>query len=226
MFRRMTLAALAPLMAAGMAYGAAGSVVGTAHDFSDEAWADNQICKPCHTPHHTIRPDLTTRLWNHEISTAEFTVRGDPALDAETLGTRDPRMLLCMSCHDGTVALDAYGGKIADGVAPDIGDIGDGRRLIGTNLMDDHPVGPTSRYQTTGSAATRYKSVESGSQGTFRPVGSTVRLYAHPTEAAGTYMLSCTSCHDVHNGADADGGVRLLRMSNDSSDLCLACHNK
>ena len=49
-------------------------------------------------------------------------------------GQPDGVSLLCLSCHDGTVALDAYGGD--PGNAGTIGDQFD----LGTDLNNDHPI--------------------------------------------------------------------------------------
>ena len=45
--------------------------------------------------------------------------------------------------------------------------------------------------------------------------------------AAPTPFVECASCHDPHNSATAGAAsVAFLRISNDSSAVCLACHNK
>ncbi|MCU7944903.1 MAG: hypothetical protein KZQ87_19725, partial [Candidatus Thiodiazotropha sp. (ex Cardiolucina cf. quadrata)] len=46
--------------------------------------------------------------------------------------------VLCLSCHDGTIAL---GNMINPGVTNDLGStFVTGRALVGTDLSDDHPV--------------------------------------------------------------------------------------
>jgi len=110
----------------------------------------DRICVYCHAPHHTIKPsDAATLgynyvpLWNHDLTTQTFTmyangtdVPGDPTRQApNTNGANNPNSnvvttsmnsptLLCLSCHDGTVATDAYGTqavRAAQATAPTTG---------------------------------------------------------------------------------------------------------
>src|SRR5215216_5162445 len=111
------LAAAVPMIAAGFAYG---EITGSKHDFSSQAWSDNQICKPCHTPHNAD-VSLTGRIWAHTMSTAQYTYHGgtvsgfndkstsrDAASVTKQQTDMDNATRLCLSCHDGTVALDSF----------------------------------------------------------------------------------------------------------------------
>src|SRR5687767_3737693 len=69
------LAAVATVLASGAVASASG-ITGSAHDFSTESWSDSQICKPCHTPHNAVEANVSSRLWNHELSTASYTLHG------------------------------------------------------------------------------------------------------------------------------------------------------
>jgi hypothetical protein len=111
-----------------------GEITGSLHDFSSSSWSGNQICLPCHTPHgaDTSVPDAP--LWNHATSTANFTLYTSTSLDA-TVSQPTGRSLLCLSCHDGTVARDSFGGNTGTRfISPG------STSHIGTDLRDDHPV--------------------------------------------------------------------------------------
>jgi len=184
-----------------------GQITGTAHDLSAETWnAEGEICIVCHTPHDAIEP-TEGPLWNHDVSSATFTVYISPTgtLDA-TLGQPTGASLLCMSCHDGTVALDSYGGATGTNFATT------GNGLVGTDLTDDHPISFT--YNTA--LATTDGEL-------FDPSSATTSL-------GGTIdddlliggQMECSSCHDVHG----TGNAYLLHIPNTASALCLTCHDK
>ena len=238
------IAAAIPLLAVPFAMG---EIASSAHDFSAATWSDQSICKPCHTPHNAVETGITGRLWAHTLSSASYTYHGASAsptdlitrLDAKSSigqSDMDGATRLCLSCHDGTVALDSFMGK--SGVADGMG-IGQGTghgavtANLGVDLSNDHPVGFKAVYkENIGSAGHfRYKPVAGA-------IAAGLRFANSPTVAAGfqqdgttalTYTnwpsVSCVSCHDVHNGS-LPGEPGLLRVTNTGSKLCLSCHNK
>jgi predicted CXXCH cytochrome family protein len=117
---------------------------------------------------------------------------------------------LCLSCHDGTVALDSFGGAAG-------GTNITGAALVTRDLTDDHPI------------AINY---EDAVQTDMQPPSSTSSGIAGGTNIAADMLfgggatntlLECASCHDVHNGT---GLSKLLIKSNAGSDLCQTCHLK
>ncbi len=128
---------------------------------------------------------------------------------------------LCMSCHDGTIAIDSFGGTTgstritAAGYKP--------TSNIGTNLSDDHPVGidyTTATATSDGSLhnpSSKIITIGSGAQTKTGTIAATV-LYNN--------KLECSSCHDVHNTFTTDAGAKLVKVSQTGSQICLACHNK
>jgi predicted CXXCH cytochrome family protein len=186
---------------------ATADITGTKHDFSTTGDASgqgfglsgNQICVVCHTPHHGTT-GLEAPLWNHTTTTATFTPYTGGTLDA-TVGQPQGVSLLCLSCHDGTVALDAFGG--AAGTTPITGD-----GLLGTDLSNDHPVSFT------------YDAALVTADGALNdPTAAPIADWLY---GAGSDQLECASCHDVHDNTNAP----FLRLSNDNSALCLTCHIK
>lgn len=171
-----------------------GGIEGSKHDFSKKPWAAGETCGACHTPHRD-QPPKAAPLW-------------DPAADlTRTFGRTATRTLapgsstlMCLRCHDGTVAKEAIAGvtraRFVNRQNPGLYDAVHG----GT----DHPVG------------IEYPLFKKG----FRPVTSVV--------AKGTVVLpqgrvECISCHDPHNSA---GAAHMLVTANSRSALCLTCHKK
>ena len=181
-------------------------ITGSAHDFSSDTWnASGEMCIVCHTPHNAVSG--TAVLWNHEATAvATFTVYSSTTLDA-TVGQPAGNSKLCLSCHDGTVALENFGG-----VTTGTNFIVAGAN-VGTDLSNDHPI--SFAYNTA---------LATSDGGLFNPSTATSGLGG--TIAADLLFgnsMECASCHDVHN---AGGNSFLLRITNAASALCLTCHNK
>jgi predicted CXXCH cytochrome family protein len=183
-----------------------GGIIGSAHDFSNAAWSGGEICVPCHAPHNNLDVE-DAPLWNHEVSTAVYELYTSPTFDADDISQPGGVSKLCLSCHDGTVAIDSFGGATGSRL------IG-GKRNLGTDLSDDHPVS----FVYDSELAT----IDGG---LYDPV-TTSSIFADgtiETDMLFAGKMECASCHDVHNKYE----VRcLLKMSNEGSALCLTCHNK
>jgi predicted CXXCH cytochrome family protein len=185
------------------------TIVGSDHDFSTENWNNTgEICIVCHTPHHAVQ-NLTAPLWNHEVSTATYQIYTNvvsPTFDASP-NQPDGSSKLCLSCHDGTVAIDNFGG------ATNGTQFMSGNDLLGTDLRDDHPVSFVydAALATTDGGLFDPTTTNSGLGGTI------------DGDLLQANKLQCSSCHDVHNGS---GNANLLVMSNAASALCLTCHDK
>jgi hypothetical protein len=127
-----------------------------------------EICVFCHTPHgaDTAAP---APLWNKRLGAAGTPSGGGtyltydqlqtPSLDG-TIAPVGSISMACLSCHDGTQAMDniinapGSGGVIADGGGNDgraytwtgstvnaAGRLSGGVALLGTDLQNDHPIG-------------------------------------------------------------------------------------
>ena len=68
---------------------------------SVHAVTESDVCIFCHTPHHASGDGP---LWNHQMSGASYTPYSSSTLKA-TVGQPTGSSRLCLSCHDGTVAL-------------------------------------------------------------------------------------------------------------------------
>lgn len=206
---RNTLAALATaaLLLAPIAANAV--ISGSAHDFSTSGWAGGEICVACHTPHNSDTTVPEAPLWDHELTTSTFTLYSSSSLDA-TMGQPDGISKLCLSCHDGTVALDSFGGGSGSSF------IG-GPKNLGTDLADDHPISFT--YNTALATADGELEDPATKSVTIGTVTGTVDALML---ASG--KVQCSSCHDVHNTVVAI--QPLLRVTTAGSAICLTCHKK
>jgi len=210
--------------------------------------ADGEICKFCHTPHHA----LTTRaLWNHTLSTAAYTwvdvsatIKGTPLPTGVTgsgpgafqQGQSSP---MCLSCHDGTVAIgdvanagngvvgpilmggtDQTGGFLNIGPPAAMGLIGNGTG----GLQGNHPVGIPFAGQTnyfgrnSGAVVADYKT---NTAGVVSGGAQSINLYPDTTNS--TFGVECSTCHDPHNATLND---HFLKAPIAGSAICLDCHNK
>jgi len=201
---RVLTIALAGIVIAGSAWA---GITGSKHDLRTTLGI-SEICVVCHAPHNAVdaaASGLTySPLWNHEVTTATFTLYNSATLD-HTPGQPDGVTKLCLSCHDGSVAIDNYGG-VTTGT-----NFVTGSARLGTDLSNDHPV--SFLYDAVASA-------DNGIQPSTNPtpIGGTI---ASELLVAG--KVQCSSCHDVH---DRDGNQHLLVINNAASSLCLTCHVK
>jgi len=185
------------------------SIEGSAHDFS-AIDSEQQICIFCHTAHNADTTVVDAPLWNHQVTNRTYQLYNSPTMDA-TPEQPSGESRLCLSCHDGTVAVDSYGGKT--GVIFLGGDLAVGA----DQLTNDHPI------------AFDYDDQLAEDDGELHRPSST------PSGLGGMISedllfndrLECSSCHDVHNGASAEAvDDSLLVITQVGSQLCLTCHDK
>ncbi len=204
---------------AAMAQVTFGQIAGTPHDMSGQTWntgTTNKLCGTCHVPHNSMTI-AQAPLWSHDTTTAAYTMYTNAVSSTfnATPGTRpDGNSKLCLSCHDGTVALNDFIGA----QAPVSGTIGveypGTTALVGTNLSNDHPISFTYDATLATTDGGLYNPVTKLSG--LTPAGhiDDDMLYGH--------KMQCASCHNPHNNTFTN----FQRMSNNSSELCLTCHNK
>ena len=181
-----------------------GGITGTAHDLSTAGWGITEVCIACHTPHNAQSTQLIP-LWNHTATTTVFGLYTSNTLQAVP-GQPAGISKACLSCHDGTVALDSFGNATGTHLMTA------GAHLIGTDLSDDHPVSFT--YDAALVTLDGGVGLVSPTSTSFVDVARTVPLFAGKME--------CASCHNVHDNTID----KFLRKSNTGSALCLTCHIK
>lgn len=182
------------------------SVRETAHNLSIggpgavRAESESQVCIFCHAPHNTsgLRP-----LWNREMPVGSYRIYESSTLDAQP-GQPTGTSKLCLSCHDGTIAMGSVLSRV-ERIRMAGGDfIPAGLSNLGTDLSDDHPI---SFYYTTGVAAAD------------RQLAAPTAL--HPNvKLDQTGQLQCTTCHDPHRNTFGN----FLVMTDEFGALCTTCH--
>jgi predicted CXXCH cytochrome family protein len=183
-----------------------------------QALNETGICKFCHTPHNAS-PE--TPLWNHEITqVTDYIHYWSPTLlsysSPEDAPPIDGFSRLCLSCHDGTVALGALivRGEIIETI-PDILTFGM-EGYIGTDLSGGHPISIIFDQNL----ASR-RNVEPDLLHLNWPLtDKDVKLF--PTQ--GGYGVQCTSCHDPHGGRGGPEAPPFWRKQT-YDDVCLVCHD-
>jgi len=94
-------------------------ILGSPHDFSSQAWNTDPadpatVCSTCHTPHHA--DSTVVPLWAHQTTASTFTMYNQanvPISQMVAVPAGQPNGIskACLSCHDGTVAINTYGGS-------------------------------------------------------------------------------------------------------------------
>lgn len=193
----------------GIASAQAGSVVDTSHNLSVAgtgnvtAVAEDRVCIFCHTSHSS---SSTTPLWNRNTPAASYVPYTSSTAVAQP-GQPTGHSLMCLSCHDGTIALGEIVSEPTDiAMSGGVTTMPPGAGLIGTDLAHDHPVS----FAYTGSLASQNGELQAPSA-----------LPPSIVLEAGT-ELQCTACHDAHTN-DFGG---FLVMPNVGSQLCTTCHLK
>src|SRR3989338_11666341 len=147
------LASTAPLDSATVIKPLVPGVTGTKHNFSmygpgtTQATSTTEVCIFCHTPHFS-QPG--TPLWNKQDQGTTYVIYSTATMTANTLGQPTGSSRLCLSCHDGAIAigslLNAPGAVLAQtlnmlGVEPGTGAlISTSAANIETDLSNDHPI--------------------------------------------------------------------------------------
>lgn len=183
------------------------SIVTTLHNLSAsgpgtvKATSESEICIFCHTPHNS-RP--VAPLWNRNDPGVSYTLYASSTLQALP-GQPDGNSILCLSCHDGTVALGSVISRssvisMATGTY-----MPSGVNNLNTDLRNDHPIS----FLYTASLAT--------SDGQLKdPTAIT------PPVTLNSGKMQCTSCHDPHKNIYSD----FLVTTPQNSNLCNSCHKR
>lgn len=177
-------------------------IVRTRHNLSAtgpgdlHALTETRICVFCHTPHNAAP---STPLWNRNIDAVNYDLYTSTTMGARPSQPAGPSRL-CLSCHDGTVALGAVL-RPAEGIEMTTagGLPADRHSSLGTSLADDHPV-------------------------SFPYSDSLPNRQLFPGPAADLMfnggVMHCSTCHDAHDNTFN----KFLVVDNVGSGLCTRCH--
>jgi len=188
-----------------------------------------EICIFCHTPHSGNDPTTSGPLWNRMNPTTSFTMyvssRTGTAAGARTINKES---LICLSCHDGSIATNAIINKGPEGVSVPEGGVnvpinivsdGDGAgnpailgALIGAG-MDDAGLVKTPLPANGGPGyldddhpiSMNMQTSFTNFTGEYRdPAGAaatdpaTLGVRFFGDSGAGVYNVECSSCHNPH----------------------------
>jgi len=181
-----------------------GVIQGSAHDFSAQSWSNGEICLPCHTPHNADNTVLSAPLWNHQVTSATFTIYSSPSMVTTPEQPREPSKL-CLSCHDGTIALDSFGGSSGSNFMT-------GSANLDIDLSDDHPISIYWSHQNDILTSAGCIRCHNPNPTDFNPILPFFDRY-----------IECPTCHDPHNTSN---NPRLLRKPLANSEICFHCHDK
>jgi len=157
------------------------------------------LCVFCHTPHNA---SPARAMWNRELPGITYQLYTSSTLRAD-LKQPTGSSRLCLSCHDGFVAMGNL--KVPPkGDALKLGAL-TGSNVLGTDLSDDHPV---SFVYDSALAAKHPGIVDPGNLPKNLPLDSKKEL-------------QCTTCHNPHESMRG----KFLRVENTASTMCLFCHD-
>jgi len=165
---------------------------------------ESRICIFCHTPHNASQ--TLGLLWNRADSTATYIPYESSTLQA-VVGQPTGASKLCLSCHDGTVALGELVSEPEEvSFLFGVRFMPDREGLLGTDLSDDHPISFT--YDAALVADNPHLADPLSLDGPVRldPFGE----------------MQCSSCHDPHES----GYGKFLVASTRYSRLCTTCHQR
>ena len=164
---------------------------------------ESYVCIFCHTTHAASKD---APLWNRYSSGTVYVPYTSTTAKSRP-GQPTGASKLCLSCHDGTVALGMVRSrrqhiKFEGGIKK----MPKGSANLGSDLSDDHPISFTYDKDL----AAKNTELKDPSA-----INDAVRLDTNK-------QMQCTSCHDPHS----DSFGHFLVMKNSQSALCTACHSK
>jgi hypothetical protein len=215
-----------------------------------KAVSETQICVFCHTPHGAENVPQAP-LWNRKLSSATYVPYSSSSIEAsaaELAASPGGTSKLCLSCHDGTMAIGnvdvlngqsnatiSMSGTGTGGVMPDAAAQTGFTRNLGVNLNNDHPISFT--YDSTLATADGELNTPDGTT-----VGTRLaQVRPAPLLPLEAGQMQCSTCHDPHlRETDPNKGAGKFLRANRFQELapgggafsatndivCLACHNK
>lgn len=199
------------------------SVVSTVHNLSVSgpgeirSLSETQVCKFCHIPHNATVPQP---LWGHALSrVGSYGVPDIRHRDGGRVPAPQPdgSSRLCLSCHDGTVALGDVAGERQPIPMAGAEHLTPGRRgYLGTDLSGSHPI---SFVMPDGDVDIPGEERDIG----IRPLAIVAADRDVRLDAAG--KIQCTTCHDPHSDRYFDSGrVPRFWVKPTVTEVCLTCH--
>jgi predicted CXXCH cytochrome family protein len=247
--KKILMAGAVVLMAASVAFAVSGdgkgqhTIVNSRHNIPANLGTSvfaptasyQQICIYCHTPHN---PRLNVPLWNRNKAATVAKYYNSPTLTSVTKTNSqiqtDTVSGFCLSCHDGVTTIGSIQNRADTGIQAGnaIFNNVDGKVMgnIGTDLSNDHPVGMNynDAYnsldpdQITGGNPEQIATKRLWDPDTVKKTLGNFLFNTNGASGDNGTQMECASCHKVHDPFNPP----FLRVTNNMSHLCLACHNK
>lgn len=214
---------------------------GTVPSRNIKASSETQLCVFCHTPHGAATG--ATPLWNRKVAgngyTQSYVLYDSSTLDAKqvqgSLEQPGGSSKLCLSCHDGTVAIGNV--NVLNGTSPITNPTnnstiattggpnmptGSGAttgftRNLGTNLSNDHPISVSYNDALAfRDGELRTPSANSSLIGVRTPGNKPkLKLENTGTPGANQAQVQCATCHDPHirETDTTKGNQKFLRLN-------------
>ncbi|HYB89895.1 MAG TPA: cytochrome c3 family protein [Candidatus Binataceae bacterium] len=185
--------------------GVQGDITNTVHNLTPlgpgkirEKKVQSGVCVYCHTP-HDAKP--TRGLWNRQMPAVTYKLYESSTMQA-TLSQPTGTSRLCLSCHDGVIALSKVRVPPKNGILT-LGQL-TGNTVLGTDLSGSHPIS----FVYNNSLAAK--------------AGELAQPSALPRTAPleDATDLQCSTCHDPHETR----WPNFLRTDNRYSAQCTLCH--
>jgi len=248
MLKKFTIAAALTGLMAGAAYAginAQTGINGSFHDMNAVAGATDdamkRTCVFCHTPHNAQDAN-DAPLWNRASTTFDSGAYAWKTPANAPITILDPLVgptRLCLSCHDGSIAFDSHNTSGATAGSVSFG-AGSTRKI--SDLGATHPVGfmyadaqsarPGELVDpATGFIASPSASMAANVFDTHNRAGLTYSSKKIQDALYTGSIMTCASCHDVHNTVNAKSDTGLtynyfLYAREEGSAICLSCHIK
>ena len=191
-----------------------GSIFDTKHNLSTSGRGEitspteSRVCIFCHSSHNA---STDGPLWNHQTTApGKFRTYSRSTMNS-TPEQPNGSTKLCLSCHDGTIAVGAIRGlrrPISMRGVGSHGEIPAGKRSnLSTDLTGTHPV--SIKYRQDIALADKHLR--------WPPYDSEDQV---GVDADG--YVQCTSCHDPHDDSKSDKYPFWRKTTFD--EVCLVCH--
>lgn len=190
--------------------------------------ASYTLCNFCHIA-HKFSDEATGApgplLWNHTATSGGYTTYSSPYMSA-TVEAITPTDIgnpsaLCLSCHDGTVAVNSNYAEVTGSGVPQVTLPGSTGMVINpADISKQHPI----NFKYTAALAT--------ADGTLKPPASLTSV-----DAAGEIPLfnggymQCSTCHEPHQKSgiltrDFATAAGATRSGTTGWSWCLYCHSQ
>jgi predicted CXXCH cytochrome family protein len=165
-----------------------------------------QVCIFCHIPHHAteVKP-----LWSRPSVSTVYDIYSSTTRSAKP-GQPTGSSRLCLSCHDGTIAVGALINNVTIPMAGGVTTLPLERAtnlggVMGKDLTNDHPIS----FAFTTDLVAKNGQLKLPSQ-----INPKLKLDAGQN-------IQCTTCHNPHTNPYG----KFLVIDNNASALCVSCHN-